>query len=384
MAGGSIGLIASLVVVGGLILAGYLLYFLPPYGPPTFVNYPGEYFVIFFQILMFLSILCALFLIFTFAVFGENGKVRTYPIQLIMYLCIALILAFTSFLIAGQVPIVENYGACYFIGVMVHYGFVANFCWTFCIAFNFYRMIVAQDRDTKSYEKYYHIASWGFPALLVILLVAIGEGTAAAGMSPGVMYGRVANAHVCYITNSVAVLVAFFVPGLFIVAANTVLFVFVASEIRETLRGAAEIRGQGEKKDLKRQLRVYVSIVFSIGLAWMFGFIAALVSLPGVTTLVPFYIFDVLFNVFVPLQGFFLFGSYVINEKIFRKYAAALGKCFPCCQTIVTKLDYLATASTTGTSGSKTGSQSKTGSSTKSSSRSDVEMTSQSGSDSRF
>ncbi len=36
---------------------------------------------------------------------------------------------------------------------MIHYSFLANFCWTFCIAFNFYRMIVAQDRDTRSYEK---------------------------------------------------------------------------------------------------------------------------------------------------------------------------------------------------------------------------------------
>ena len=386
MAGGSIGLIASLVVVGGLVLAGYLIYYLPPYDngfvePGGDFRVPALYFVPFLNILLFLSILCATFLIFTFAVFGDNGKVRTYPIKLIMFLCVSLIIAFTCFLIASQPPIVLNYGACYFIAVMIHFGFVSNFCWTFCIAFNFYRMIVAQDRDTRSYEKWYHAVSWGFPALLVILLVAIGEGT--EGGTPGPMYGRLGGSFICYINNQVAVLLAFFVPGLLIVAANCVLFVFVAREIRETLRGAAEIRGAGEKKDLKRQLRVYVSIVFSIGLAWLFGFVASLLNLIT-DTKIPFQIFDVLFNVFVPLQGFFLFGSYCINEKIFKKYAQAFGKVFPCCQTVVSKLDYLATASTTGTSGSKTGSQSKTGSSTKStaSSRSDIEM--QSGSDSRF
>ena len=294
-------------------------------------------------------------------------------------------------LIASQPAVYNNYGACYFIAVMVHYGFLANFCWTFCIAFNFYRMIVAQDRDTRSYEKWYHIASWGFPLLVVVLLIAIGEGTK-SNQNPGPLYGAIRSTFqgaevgaVCYINNTTAVLLAFFVPGLLIVAANSVLFVFVAREIRETLRGAAEIRGAGEKKDLKRQLRVYVSIVFSIGLAWLFGFISSLLFLIDSTD-VPGQIFDVLFNVFVPLQGFFLFGSYCINEKIFKKYAQAFGKCCPCCNTVVTKLDYLATASTTGTSGSKTGSQSKTGSSTKSSgsSRSDIEMQSQSGSDSRF
>merc|ERR1711991_846361 len=326
---------------------------------------------------MFTSILCAVFLIFTFAVFGENGKIRTYPIKLIMFLCLTLILAFTFFLILSQVPIVENVGACFFVGVMIHYWFIANFCWTFCIAFNFYRMIVAQDRDTRSYEKYYHIASWGFPLLLVIIMVAVGEGT----NNP--LYGRVPGTYVCYVTTATARLLGFFVPGLLVVAANTVLFVFVAREIRETLKGAAEIRGAGEKKDLKRQLRVYVSIVFSIGLAWLFGFISALLALIE-TTPIPGQIFDVLFNVFVPLQGFFLFGSYCVNEKIFKKYAQAFGMCLPCCNQVVTKLDYLATQSTTGTSGSKTGSQSKTGSSKSTgSSRSDIEMQSQS-QDSRF
>lgn len=124
---------------------------------------------------------------------------------------------------------------------------------------------------------------------------------------------------------------------------------------------------------------MYISIVFSIGLAWMFGFISSLLSLITETQ-IPAQIFDVLFNVFVPLQGFFLFGSYCVNEKIFKKYAEALGKVFPCCNVIVEKLDFLATASTTGTSGSKTGSQTKSTSSTKStnSQKSDVEMSSNS------
>ncbi len=141
-------------------------------------------------------------------------------------------------------------------------------------------------------RQYYHIFSWGFPAIPVIILAALQ------------FYGRTPSGFACYINepSGVAVLVSFFVPGLLIVSANTVLFVFVAREIRETLKGAREIRGGGaERKDTKRQLRVYASIVFSIGMAWLFGFISVLFPSNG-GTLVPFQIFDILFNVLVPLQ----------------------------------------------------------------------------------
>jgi len=337
VAGGTIGLIVAVAWCAVLILAAFLIRYLGPDG--SFNN--------FVQCILFLSILCAAFLIFTFAVFGENGKIRTYPIKLIMYLSGCLISAFTFLLISQQPPIVLNRGACFFVGLMIHYSFLANFCWTFCIAFNFYRMIVAQDRDTRSYEKWYHLFSWGFPAIPMIILASLQY------------YGRVPGAFECYISapTQTAILVSFFVPGLLIVSANSVLFVFVAREIRETLKGAAEIRGGGpEKKDTKRQIRVYMSIVFSIGLAWLFGFISVLFP-PSDGTLIPYQIFDTLFNVFVPMQGYFLFGSYCVNEKIFKKYAAVFGKCCGCCRVVVEKLDSIATASTTGTSGSKTGSK---------------------------
>jgi len=123
------------------------------------------------------------------------------------------------------------------------------------------------DRDTRSYEKWYHLASWGTPAVLVAIVGGLGH------------YGRLRGAFFCYINQTNATLVAFFVPGLLIVSANSILFVFVAREIRETLKGAADIRG-GDKKDVRRQLRVYISIVFSIGLSWIFGFISLLFASP--------------------------------------------------------------------------------------------------------
>jgi hypothetical protein len=43
--------------------------------------------------------------------------------------------------------------------MIVHGFYVANFCWTFCIAFNFYQMIVRRNRESESLEKWYAIPS---------------------------------------------------------------------------------------------------------------------------------------------------------------------------------------------------------------------------------
>jgi len=311
-------------------------------------NAGGYTFAIIVGMLFFLSILCSGFLLITFLLFGDK-KTRTYPIKLIMYLSIAIMIGFFFYLIFNQPAIALNPGACFFVGLMMHYGFMANFFWTFCIAFNFYRMIVAQDRDTESYEKWYHIVSWGVPAIGIIIVGALKQ------------YGRLGVLYECWIKSGIAVLVAFYIPGLLIVSANAILFFFVAREIRDTLKGAADIRG-GDKKDVKRQFRVYISIIFSIGLSWIFGFIEILFY--NSSTGVICSIFDILFNIFVPLQGFFLFGAYCINEKIFKKWADLLGKCMPCCATLGKQLEQMSTASLNTSNSSKSGtSNSKSGSS---------------------
>jgi len=174
-------------------------------------------------------------------------------------------------------------------------------------------------------EKWFHVFSWSLPAILVIIVGALKK------------YGGVNG--ICFISDSTAQLCGFFVPGLVIVSANTILFFFVAREINETLKGAQDIKGG--KKDYRRQFRVYISIVISIGLSWIFGFLYQLFSeVPPVAS-----VFEVLFNITTPLQGFFIFISYCINEKIFKKWAGLFGKCMPCCL----KLERGVAGGTTGT-----------------------------------
>lgn len=113
-------------------------------------------------ILLILSILSAFLTIVTFTI---RPRIRTYPIKLIMYLCVTIIIGFTSFMVAFEPWVYDNTGPCVIIAIWVHYYFLANFLWTFCIAFNFYQMIVRRNREAQKLEKFYHVASWGIPAI---------------------------------------------------------------------------------------------------------------------------------------------------------------------------------------------------------------------------
>jgi len=106
----------------------------------------------------------------------------------------------------------KNDAVCYLTAMTLHGFFVGNFCWTLCIAFNFYQMIVRRNRESESLEKWYHLFSWGFPIFCVEWVACFEK------------YG-LTNGSVCYITNSYFMFVFFFLPGLIILALNAILFV---------------------------------------------------------------------------------------------------------------------------------------------------------------
>jgi len=185
-------------------------------------------------------------------------------------------------------------------------------------------MIVNRNREAETLEKWYHILSWGMPALAVIAVAAAN------------LYGNLGGA-ICYITNGYAVFFAFFVPGLVIISANSVIFFFISREIHETLASAPQI---SEKKEKKREFRVYISILISIGLSWIFGFIMSLFPSNSIGAI----IFDILFSITTPLQGFLIFGSYCLNYKVLSKWAGLLRKYIPFCA----KLEHLGSSRSTG------------------------------------
>jgi len=258
-------------------------------------------------VLIWISVAGALLTIITFAVFSD---LRTYPIKLIMFLCTCIVIGYSFFWAAFQDQIIQGWG-CWTFAIVFHYFFLANFGWCFCIAFNFFQMIVRRNREAERLEQWYHLGCWGIPLVICAFIAGFRD------------YGRINNA-VCYITNDWARFGGFFLPGLISVAADAILFFFIGREIHETLAGAPK----PDKREKRKELRVYFSIFISIGLTWIFLFIMFLV--PAITVLLD--IMRVLIAVTVPLQGILIFVSYCLNAKVLARWAGVFGICLPFCR----------------------------------------------------
>eukprot|EP01133_Synstelium_polycarpum_P015295 gene15295-18109_t len=274
------------------------------------------------DILLALSIAGSFFTVLTFMLFP---KLRTYPIRLILYLCMSIFFAQLFFDISFAT---SDTIMCIPSAILLHYFFLADFIWTFCVAFNFYQMIVKRNRDAESFEKYYHMASWGLPLIFVIAIAATQKYVNRGGF--------------CYMENELPIFLGFFVPGLLVVCANAVIFFFIAREIHDTLKNAP----RSDKKEKSKEFRVYFSIFVSIGLSWIFGFIMTFFN--GV----PAKIFLVLFSITTPLQGFLIFLSYCLNDKVLSNYARVFAKVFPFCHRWENLGTHTANSSTTGSNSS--------------------------------
>jgi len=248
---------------------------------------------------------------------------RTYPIKLIIFLCCSIFLAqfflYLTFYLYDSV-------LCIPCAMLLHFFFLADFLWTFCVAFNFYQMIVRRNRDAETIEKIYHMVSWIIPLVVVCFVAGFSSYTNRGGY--------------CYMLPGWPIFLSFFLPGLVIVSANAVIFFFIAREIHDTLKSAPK----ADKKEKSKEFRVYFSIFVSIGLSWIFGFISTLLGdypIPQEITLV-------LFSILTPLQGFLIFVSYCANNKVASQWAGLLGRFIP----FFRRFENLGSSATSSTSAS--------------------------------
>ncbi|GAM24604.1 hypothetical protein SAMD00019534_077790 [Acytostelium subglobosum LB1] len=271
------------------------------------------------DIFLILSMVGSGLTVITFMLFP---KLRTYPIRLILYLCMSIFFAQLFFYVSFEA---WDTIMCLPSAIILHYFFLADFIWTFCVAFNFYQMIVKRNRDAESFEKYYHLASWGLPAIFVVAIAATKN--------------YVNRKNFCYMNAQLPVFLGFFVPGLLVVCANAVIFFFIAREIHDTLKNAP----RSDKKEKSKEFRG-TSRSFLDRSVLDFGFI--MTFFPGGVAEM---IFLVLFSITTPLQGFLIFLSYCINDKVLSNYARVFAKCLPFCS----RWEHLGSSTTvSGTTGS--------------------------------
>mmetsp|Transcript_20084 Transcript_20084/g.27689 ORF Transcript_20084/g.27689 Transcript_20084/m.27689 type:complete len:311 (+) Transcript_20084:118-1050(+) len=283
------------------------------------------------DVLLSISIVCCILTLLSFLIFTE---LRTYPIRLIMYQCIAIIFSFLFFMISFADAVVDS-SFCEGCAAITHFFFIADFCWCGVVAFNFYQMVVKRNKEVQRYEKFYHAFAWGIPLLCFIGVIAADD------------YGVIGD-EFCWITSEGARFGAFFIPGLIILHVNIIFFFFVAREIHETLS-----ESKSEQKKSSAELRVYLSILVSVGCSWLFGFLMYVI--PNDTAATVFLFF---FTFTTPLQGAFIFLAYVANKRVLGRWAG-LFSCIPCCARI--HEEWSQTQSTSGSSRTGSGGSSSSG-----------------------
>jgi hypothetical protein len=303
------------------------------------------------------SSVCAFCTIVTFVLYPS---IRTYPIKLLCYLCFCIMFGFSFFLISGADGVV-NSAFCDGSAAITHFFFIAQFIWTFCIAFNFYQIIVRRNRESQRLEKWYHVAVWSISSVCILCAGASGSYgnllavTEANDTTQSVNENLVTGSGFCWITDDIARFFTFFIPGLFTVTSNAIFFFYIGREIHETLQNAQK----SDKRSKKKEFSLYLSIAISIGLSWFFGYMMYL--MPSTTSQTVFLFF---FTFTTPLQGYFIFYSYVVKKKVAAQYARSFGRYIPWCRDFADRYADSTSSSGSGSGGSGSGSSgSKSGSS---------------------
>ena len=216
-----------------------------------------------------LSVAASFFLLVTYSLFKE---LRTLPSLLLMSLSLAflvgdLLILLGSFLVS--ISLVQSRAPCVVVAILLHYFFLARFCWTNMIAFEMVRtftaamklMPVLSTRAKRTVFAVYSLIGWGVP--LLITLVSIIVNFASDSL---VRYG----VDTCWINDVHSTVVAFVAPLALSLLFNLLSFIWIVVNLCKNYT----LNKTGKQNQLN--VRLYVAVFSVMGLTWIFGFIAIL------------------------------------------------------------------------------------------------------------
>ncbi|XP_029073203.1 CD97 antigen isoform X3 [Monodon monoceros] len=241
-----------------------------------------------------LSLVCLLLCILTFLLVQPIQGSRT---TVHLHLCICLFVGSTIFL-AG----IENEGGqvglrCRLVAAMLHYCFLAAFCWMSLEGVELYFLVVRVFQGQGLRKRWLCLIGYGVPLFIVAVSAAI--------KSQG--YGR---PQYCWLDHANGFLWSFLGPVTFIVLCNAVIFVITVWKLTQKF---SEINPDIKKLKKARVLTITaIAQLFVLGCTWVFG-----LFLFDQRSWVLCYTFSILNS----LQGLFLFVLYcLLNKKVREEY----------------------------------------------------------------
>ncbi|KAK2166886.1 hypothetical protein LSH36_34g08004 [Paralvinella palmiformis] len=224
----------------------------------------------------------------------------------ILSLCVSLFIGQLLFLTSTKV---SNHGACYALAVILHYAFLASFCWTnclsidICLAFSCSCGINASSTDRF---KKYLLYACSVPVLLILSAISMD-------FLPGVpdLYQPHYGELYCLINRSGALLLTFALPVACILSVNLVLFVITTRNIYISKKLAKFAMIEKRRNARVLDFILYTKLYVIMGLTWLIGFLAAIVDKRPL-----WYVF-IIFNT---LQGAFLCLAFVFSKKTVKAF----------------------------------------------------------------
>ena len=206
------------------------------------------------------SVTGSIFLLVTYSLFKD---LRTLPSLLLMSLSSAFLVGDLSLLLGSSVPVFQLKAPCIMAAIILHYFFLARFCWTNMISFEMMRtftaaaklMPVLSSRSKRTVFAIYSLIGWGTP--LVIIIVSVTVNFTSDGL---VGYGVEA----CWISNSRGLLVFFIIPLALSLLFNLLSFIWVITSLCDS---SAQNRSSMQNK---LNARLYVAVFSVMGFMWIF------------------------------------------------------------------------------------------------------------------
>ncbi|XP_054984739.1 adhesion G protein-coupled receptor E5 isoform X3 [Sorex araneus] len=241
-----------------------------------------------------LSLICLMLCILTFLLVRPIQGSRT---TVHLHLCICLFLGSTIFLVG-----IENEGGeiglrCRLVAGLLHYCFLAAFCWMSLEGVELYFLVVRVFQGQSPARRWLYLLGYGVPLLIV--------GISAAVRSEG--YGRTIY---CWLNPEKGFLWSFLGPVTFIILCNAIIFITTVWRLTQKF---SEINPDMKKLRKARVLTITaMAQLFVLGCTWVFGlFLFDPHS----------WILSYTFTVLNCLQGLFLFLLHcVLNKKVREEY----------------------------------------------------------------
>ena len=234
------------------------------------------------------------------------------PARLQVSLAVSLLLAMVTFLLS---PLFLNYfPVCYTVAVLIHWAFLAAFCWMTVIGWDILNMFKATsdfERIGQGNKKFvfYSLYSWGFPTIVCCIALAVDHSNVDLIWRPA--FAK----KLCWFSGKVGLLIFFVSPVALQILINIIIFIACCFYLQRSKM--PDGRTTMEQHEERQRFWLYLKLLILMGITWVVGFLVIPLDI------------DVLWYIFIIInasQGILLLIVYVVGKRTRQRLTETLSK----------------------------------------------------------